>query len=271
MGAALTNAIAGIGRSLFNFPRYFAQLAELFRETLFSLFSGQARLRLISRQIIQIGVSSQLVVIVTGAFTGAVLTAQTYFQFAEVGLETAVGGVVGVGMARELAPVLAGLMVAGRVGASMAAEIGTMKVTEQIDALRALSVHPVDHLVTPRFVAMMISMPILVAESLAFGVLFCWIMAVPVYGISEAWFFKHMLAYAGLPDLSFSLVKGFFFGIIIVIVSCHQGLRVNDGAVGVGNNTTKAVVFSSLLLLISNFFLTLILNIFFPGGFKGGA
>src|SRR5205823_7610403 len=121
-------------------------------------------------QIVEIGLLSQLVVIVTGAFTGAVFAAQTYFQFNRIGMGSAVGAVVSVAIARELGPVLTGLMVSGRVGAAMSAEIGTMKVTEQIHALRALAVYPIDYLVVPRVLAMVVSMPLLTAECIGFGI-----------------------------------------------------------------------------------------------------
>src|SRR3954468_20514535 len=139
-------------------------------ETLRSIFSHKIRWRLFMRQIVEIGLRSQLVVMITGAFTGAVFAAQTYFQFSKLGMGAAVGAVVSVSVFRERGPVLTALMVTGRVGASMSAEIGTMKVTEQIDALRALAVHPIDYLVVPRTLAMMVSMPLLVAECVAIGI-----------------------------------------------------------------------------------------------------
>jgi len=123
------------------------------------------------KQIVEIGFRSQLVVILTGAFTGAVLSAQAIFQMEQFKMETMAGAVVSVGMLRELGPTVTALMLAGRVGASIAAEIGTMKVTEQVDALRSMDVHPVDYLVSPRFLAMVISMPLLIAESAGFGML----------------------------------------------------------------------------------------------------
>jgi phospholipid/cholesterol/gamma-HCH transport system permease protein len=256
-----------LGEGLLLFLTFLGDLGRLVQALGESLLRGRLRWGLIGRQIVGIGFGSQLVVVVTGAFTGAVLTAQTYYQFQTVGLATAVGGVVSTAMFRELGPVLAGLMVTGRVGAAMCAEIGTMKVTEQIDALRAIGVHPVDWLVTPRLVAMMISMPLLVAECIAFGILFSWVIAVPVFGLNQIYFLHHLEVYTGLDDLAFSLVKGFVFGLIIVLACCHQGFTVKNGAEGVGRNTTVAVVSASLLILVTNFFLTLLLNMAFPAGF----
>jgi phospholipid/cholesterol/gamma-HCH transport system permease protein len=204
------------------------------------------------------------VVIVTGAFTGAVFSAQSYYKFNQLGLESAVGALVSVAMCRELAPVLTGLMVAGRVGAAMAAEIGTMKVTEQIDALRALAVHPVDYLVTPRVIATLVSLPLLIAESIAFGIAASALITVLYFQVPVAWFWKHLAYHTELQDIAIGMIKGFVFGLIIVVVSCHQGLVAKNGAVGVGRGTTSAVVLSSLFILVTNFFLTILLNFFFP-------
>ena len=158
------------------FINYLGQLGLLTREIFYSLTKGQKRWRKMWEQVAEIGARSQIVVGVTGAFTGAVLAAQTLFQFKLFGLETAAGGLVSVAMLRELGPTITGLMMAGRVGSAMAAEIGTMKVTEQIDALRSMAVNPVDYLVTPRFLAMLISVPLLIAESAALGMIASYIV-----------------------------------------------------------------------------------------------
>src|SRR5213079_3287080 len=144
------------------------------------IFTHRLRWKLFLNQVVEIGLLSQLVVIITGGFTGAVFSAQTFFQFNKLGMGSAVGAVVSVSLCRELAPVLTALMVAGRVGAAMSAEIGTMKVTEQIDALRALAVYPVDYLVVPRALAMMVSMPLLTAECIGFGIIASYLIAIVV-------------------------------------------------------------------------------------------
>jgi phospholipid/cholesterol/gamma-HCH transport system permease protein len=162
--------------------------------------------------------------------------------------------------------VLTGLMVAGRVGAAIAAEIGTMKVTEQIDALRALGVQPVDYLVVPRTLAMMISMPLLVAECVGLSVLAGLFVAVHVLGVGQAYYVSTMLKFTTSREIEMALTKGFFFAFLIVFVSCHQGLNAREGAVGVGRAPTESVVISSLAILIVNFFLSFALNIVFPGG-----
>ena len=264
------DATAGLltftGRIFLHFLTYLGQLSALMRELMIALRSGVWRLKLVAQQIVAIGYGSQAVVIVTGAFTGAVFTFQSYAKFKEFGFETTVGAVVSVALCRELGPVLAGLMVAGRVGAAMAADIGTMKVTEQVDALRVMGVHPVDYLVLPRFLAMMVSMPFLVAESVTFGLIASYFVTSFGYDMPSAWYLTHLVDHTNLDDLKIGMIKGLIFGMLITIIACHQGLAAENGAVGVGAGTTRAVVISSLVLLIVNFFLSIALNYVYPIG-----
>jgi len=255
-----------VGRVPVGICVYLGQLCFLLLEVVQSLFVARLRVGLVIRQIWEIGARSQLVVGVTGAFTGAVFTAQTFFQFSKLGMSSAVGALVAVSMCRELGPVLAGLMLAGRVGASITAEIGTMKVSEQIDALRTLAVHPVDYLVTPRMIAMLIAMPILVGESIALGVGVSYLVGVQVLGIEGAYFIDNMMTFTDGKDVMMGLLKGAVFGQLIVLISCQQGLNTTNGAVGVGQSTTTAVVNASLAILIVNFFLTMLLNMLIPTG-----
>lgn len=247
-----------------SFLTYLGELYTLSLAVIASLFKGKFRFKQFTKQIYEIGFKSQPVVIITGAFTGSVLTAQAIFQMEQFAMETLGGGLVGVGMLRELGPTITGLMLAGRVGASMAAEIGTMKVTEQIDALRSMDVHPIDYLVTPRFLAMAISIPLLIAESVGFGILSSVFIGTQVFDVNIAYWNLHLVEHTELIDIFISMVKGMSFGMIIVLISCHQGLKASNGAVGVGKGTTSAMVYSSLAILIVNFFLTMLLNIFFP-------
>jgi phospholipid/cholesterol/gamma-HCH transport system permease protein len=253
-----------LGRSVLSILSYYGQLTLLVWDTITSIFSLGIRWKLALRQVVEMGFRSQLVVTVTGAFTGAVFAAQTFFQFNRLGMESAVGPVVSISMFRELGPVLAGLMVAGRVGAAIAAEIGTMKVTEQIDALRALGVQPVDYLVVPRVVALLLSMPLLVAECVGFSLIAGWFVGTRVLGISEAYFLNNMQHYTDGFDIAWALSKGFVFGLVIVFLSCYEGLNAREGAVGVGRAPTEAVVRCSLTILVSNFFLSFGLNVIFP-------
>jgi len=213
-------------------------------------------------QLYFIGVKSQSVVLVTGAFTGMVLCAQTYFQFHKVRMDTATLAVVSVSMCSELGPVLTALMVAGRVGAAMAAELGTMKVTEQIDALRTLAAHPVDFLVVPRFLATFLAMPLLTAESISIGIFSSYIVGTFLLGIDPAYAYYNMIRYTSPGDLIMGLTKSFIFGGLIALIGCYKGLYCGEGAEGVGRATTEAVVYASISVLISNFFLTMTLTHF---------
>jgi phospholipid/cholesterol/gamma-HCH transport system permease protein len=217
-------------------------------------------------QIVEIGHRSQPVVMVTGAFTGAVLAAQSLFQFSTLNMETGAGALVSVAMLRELGPSITALMLAGRVGAAMAAEIGTMKVTEQVDALRSMGVHPVDYLVTPRVLAMLVAMPLLIGESAAFGILASVLVGTGPFNVNPAYWIDQMGRYTDLTDVAIALIKGGVFGLLIVAISCHQGLTARNGAVGVGRGTTRAMVYSALAILVFNFFLTLLMNLVFPAG-----
>ena len=248
-GKRVTEGLEGLGR-----------LSMLAREALGSLLTFKTRWEDFMYQLYYIGVKSQSVVLVTGAFTGMVLCAQTYFQFHKVKLDTATLAVVSVSMCSELGPVLTALMVAGRVGASMAAEIGTMKVTEQIDALRTLATHPVDYLVVPRLMASFIALPLLTAESISIGILSGYLVGVFLLDIDPAYLYYNMLLHTMGIDVAVGLIKSFIFGGIIAIVGCYKGMYCGQGAEGVGRATTEAMVYSSITILISNFFLTLILN-----------
>jgi phospholipid/cholesterol/gamma-HCH transport system permease protein len=259
------SAIGGAFISLFT---YAGELVVLAATTFGSIFSQKLRWRLFLDQVVEIGLRSQLVVVITGAFTGAVFAAQTFFQFNKLGMGSAVGAVVSVSICRELGPVLTALMVTGRVGASMSAEIGTMKVTEQIDALRALAVHPIDYLVVPRALAMMVSMPLLVAECIGVGIAAGYFVAIGLLEVNGTYYMANMVRWTQMRDIVMALTKAFCFALLIVFISCHKGLTTSEGAVGVGKATTQAVVDSSLAVLIFNFFLTMGLNIVFPAGYQ---
>jgi phospholipid/cholesterol/gamma-HCH transport system permease protein len=236
------------------------QISVLAWEAISSLFMLKVSWRSFIYQLYFIGVKSQSVVLVTGAFTGMVLGAQTFFQFHKVKMDTATLAVVGVSMCSELGPVLTALMVAGRVGASTAAEIGTMRVTEQIDALRTLATHPVDYLVVPRLLAAHIALPMLTVESIVLGIGASYLVGVYLLGIDPTYSWYNMLKYTHDIDVAIGLIKAFFYGGIIALVGCYKGMTCGLGAEGVGRATTEAVVYSSITILIANFFLTLALE-----------
>jgi phospholipid/cholesterol/gamma-HCH transport system permease protein len=236
------------------------QITLLAREAVTSLFRFKIAWRDLLYQIYFVGVKSQAVVLITGAFTGMVLAAQTYIQFHKVKMDTATLAVVGVSMCSELGPVLTALMVAGRVGAAMAAEIGTMRVTEQIDALRTLATHPVDYLVVPRILAGLIALPLLTAESTSIGIAAGYFVGVKLLDIDPTYSWAHLLKYTGDTDVVIGLIKAFIYGGILTLVGCYKGMTCGLGAEGVGRATTEAVVYSSIAILISNFFLTMLLE-----------
>jgi phospholipid/cholesterol/gamma-HCH transport system permease protein len=241
-----TDWLCGLGR-----------LTLLAREAFGSLLRGRAQARDVLAQIHFMGVKSQSVVLITGAFTGMVLAAQTFFQFHKVRMDTATLAVVSVSMCSELGPVLTGLMVAGRVGAAIAAELGTMRVTEQIDALRTLATHPVDYLVVPRLLAAHIALPLLTAEAITVGIGAGYVVGVGLLGIDAAYAWHNMLRYTGVVDVLIGLIKAVIYGGIVALVGCYKGLNCGLGAEGVGRATTEAVVVASISILVANFFLTL--------------
>jgi len=236
------------------------RIALLSRDAIASCLTFKFCRRDLVYQIYFIGVKSQSVVLVTGAFTGMVLAAQTYFQFHKVKMDTATLAVVSVSMCSELGPVLTALMVAGRVGAAIAAELGTMRVTEQIDALRTLATHPVDYLVVPRLIAANIALPLLTIESMSIGIIASYIVGVGLLGIDPAYAWYNMLKYSHNSDVMIGLIKSVVYGGIIALIGCYKGLSCVNGAEGVGRATTEAVVYASITILITNFFLTLALE-----------
>src|SRR5262245_34007367 len=217
------------------------RISLLARETIASLFRWRIDWRDLLYQIYFMGVKSQSVVLITGAFTGMVLGAQTYFQFHKVRMDTATLAVVSLSMCSELGPVLTGLMVAGRVGAAIAAEIGSMRVTEQVDALRTLGNHPVDYLVVPRLLALHLALPVLTAEAIAIGIGAGFLVGVVLLGIDPTYSWHNMIRYTGSSDVAVGMIKAVIFGGFVALIGCYKGLYCADGAQGVGRATTEAV------------------------------
>lgn len=223
---------------------------------------------LIRDQLYSIGVLSLPVVAITGISTGLILATQAYFQLADLGMPGATGLLVGKSMVTELGPVLTAVMVTGRVGAAMCAELGTMGVSEQIDALRSMSVHPLRYLVAPRFIAGTLMLPPLTVFSVAMGIMGGYVIVVALFGMDPTVYLDPMPEHIRIFDIISGLVKSLVFGMIIVTVSCFKGLNTSGGAAGVGRATTSSVVICYSLILFSNFVLNLALNLihkqFFP-------
>lgn len=215
---------------------------------------------LIRDQMFEIGVMSLPVVAITGFSTGMVLAAQSFFQLSDKGLASATGLMVAKAMMVELGPVLTAFMVTGRVGAAMCAEIGTMRVTEQIDALRSMAVNPLRYLIAPRFIAGFLMMPLLTVFSCIMGIIGGYIIAVYFYRMPPNVFLDPLPEHITAFDFFSGMVKAFVFGIMIVTISCYRGMKTRGGAAGVGRATTNSVVICYSVILIGNFLLTLFLN-----------
>ncbi len=256
---AFLHFIRHLGKSGISLVDQLGQMGIFMAETFVCLITRPLRVEQTVQQLYFVGVLSQFVVLVTGIFTGAVFAAQIQFQFAKLGMESATGSVATLAICRELGPVLTALMIAGRVGSAMAAELATMKISEQIDALRALAVYPVEYLIVPRYVAMMISLPLLVALAITGGIIAGYVVAVPLLGVDGPYYWDNINKFVEAKDIWIGLIKAFFFSIIIVTVACHKGLSSGSGAESVGKATTEAAVNASISVLIANFFFTLIL------------
>lgn len=238
------------------------ELTLLLRDTLVALRHRPFRGLALLKQMLVLGVHSLPVVTVTAVFTGMVLALQTAYQLKKFGAEIYVGGIVGLSMARELGPVLTSLMVAGRVGAGIAASLGTMQVTEQVDALKTMGTDPVRYLVLPRFLAMLLMLPLLAVFADFIGYLGGYLIGVYWIGINPTLFVKGTARIVAAGDIVHGLFKAAVFGGIIALSGCYAGLKARGGAEGVGRATTAAVVLACMLILISNYFLTALLYIF---------
>lgn len=212
--------------------------------------------RILLQQCFAVGVGSIPVVLITGLFTGMVLALQSANAFARFSAEDLIGTVVSLSMVRELGPVLTGLMVAGRSGSSMAAELGTMRVTEQIDALISMATDPIRFLVVPRIIAAVIMLPCLVLFADLIGIVGGWVVAVRLLGNNPALYERRTLQYLDIDDLIMSLVKAAVFGAVLAAVSCVHGFSVKGGAREVGAAVTRSVVISVMGILFFNYLLT---------------
>ena len=215
---------------------------------------------LIRDQLYEIGVMSLPVVAITGLSTGMVLAAQAFYQLSDKGLSSATGLMVAKSMLVELGPVLTAFMITGRVGAAMCAELGTMKVTEQIDAMRSMSVDPLRYLIAPRFIAGVFMMPLLTVFSCFMGIFGGYLIAVYHYHMPPNVYLDPLPTHITNFDFASGVIKSFIFGVIIVTISCYKGLQTRGGASGVGHATTNSVVICYSIILIVNFLTTLGLN-----------
>jgi len=245
----------------FSFHLILQQVGEvglLFGRTIINIFRKPRETKIFIQQLEEVGVRSLLVVSLTAAFGCLVFALQTYIGFHRyigVGSEAYGGPIISLGLTKELIPILVGLMVAGRVGSAMAAEIGTMKITEQIDALYSLGADPIRYLVAPRTRACFIMVPVLTLYGDISGIVCAYFFNVGM-GVNRIVYLRNTLLYLELWDVLGGLIKAGIFGIVIAIIGSWQGLKTEGGAEGVGRATTRAVVISSIIILILNFFLS---------------
>ena len=252
----LTTFLQAIGSATLNMLAATGRVTLFILDTLRQAFSGPFYLREFGHALIQIGWLSLPVVGLTAFFTGGALALQIYAGGARFSAEAVVPSIVAIGMARELGPVLGGLMVAARVASSIAAELGTMKVTEQIDALVTLSTNPMKYLTLPRVLAATLAVPLLVGVGDAIGILGGYVVGVTRLDFNPAAYIKNTVDFLQLWDILSGMVKGAVFGFIVAIMGCYFGMHSGRGAQGVGRATKSAVVSASVLILAANYILT---------------
>jgi phospholipid/cholesterol/gamma-HCH transport system permease protein len=248
--------LSSVGRGFLDFLTAIGSVTVFVASALSHVVRPRWYWRSIGRQFWEIGYNSLPVVGMTAIFTGMVLALQTYTGFARFEATSAVASVVVISLTRELGPVLGGLIVAGRVGAAIAAELGTMRVTEQIDALETLATNPIKYLVVPRVIAGLISLPILVLIADVIGVLGGYLVGVYALDFNSAGYLQQTMRNLEAMDVISGLAKAAIFGLIISLMGCYHGYRSDRGAQGVGAATTRAVVSASILILVANLCLT---------------
>jgi phospholipid/cholesterol/gamma-HCH transport system permease protein len=255
----LVNILAQIGRAVLALLREVGRAVLFIRDALWQGLTPTYFPRQVAEQMLRIGYNSLPVVGLTAFFTGGALALQIYLGSSRFNAESLVASIVALGITRELGPVLAGLMVAGRVGASIAAELGTMRVTEQVDALVTLSTNPFKYLVGPRIVAAVISLPLLVAIGDTIGIMGGYIVSTRSLDFNAYAYLKNTADFLEVGDVTSGLIKAAVFGFIIAVMGCYHGFHSRGGAQGVGRATTNAVVSSAILILAANFVLTSLL------------
>jgi phospholipid/cholesterol/gamma-HCH transport system permease protein len=248
-----------LGKSTLVSVEEIGKIVVLFLSVLMWMVRPPLKAKNIFKQMEFVGVKSIFVVVLTGTFTGMVLALQSYHGFRLFSAESMVGTAVALSMTRELGPVLTALMVTARAGSAMAAELGTMRVTEQIDALYVMAANPVKHLIVPRVLAGVIMLPFLTVVSDFVGIAGGYLVGVELLGINSGSFIKNIIQHLDMEDIYNGLIKAAFFGLILSLIGCYKGFNTRGGAEGVGRATTEAVVLASISILVSDYFLTAIM------------
>ena len=254
----MRNFIQQLGKSVTDAVEFAGGVFTLLLQTLLAIALPPFRSKQIYEQMVKIGVDTLPIATLTSFFIGVVLAFQSAYQMRRVNAEMYIPSLVSISLCREIGPVLTALVVAGRVGASIAAELGSMKVTEQLDALETLATQPVKYLVAPRFLALFTMLPLLTVYADAIGIFGGYVVSVYKLGLSHALYIRMTFEPLVLKDIFTGLFKTLIFASIISIVSCYEGMRVEGGAEGVGAATTRAVVLSFILIIISDAFFTVI-------------
>jgi phospholipid/cholesterol/gamma-HCH transport system permease protein len=260
---AIVDWIADLGGLMMNWVVTVGDVAQFFLRTVSWIGRRAPRADTLLPNFYQIGVLSLPVVALTGTFIGMVLAVQSHSQFRLLHLETRLGAVINMSLVRELGPVLAATMLAGRVGSAMAAELGTMRVTEQIDALASMGANPIQYLVVPRFLACLVLIPTLTIMADFMGVVGGAGYSIYALGIDSNHYWQNSQDYVGAYDLFSGVFKSLFFGAAIALVSCYRGFHCDPGAEGVGRAATSAFVISFVLILVLDFFLGIALDEFY--------
>lgn len=255
----MTEIVRAIGRTTIGLTRELGRTGKFLVYALYSLLRRPGRPIHILKQIRFIGAKSLFVIVLTAAFTGMVLGLQGYYTLTKFGSEGMLGTAVALSLIRELGPVLSALMVTGRAGSAIAAEIGIMRISEQIDALDTMALDPYKYLISPKFIAAMISMPLLCAIFDVVGIYGGWLVGVKLLGVNPGAYFSEMYKAVEWKDVYSGFVKSFSFGAIIAWIGCYKGYYAGHGAEGVSRATTEAVVLTSVLILVWDYFLTSIL------------
>lgn len=257
--ASVGRSFLGLGRAGYRLVESWGQLIRITVMGTLNLLIPPFRFRLIVRQLEFIGVQSLPIIFLASVFTGGVFTLQSLAAFGMFGAEGMVGGTVGVALTTQLGPTLTGLLVTGRAGSAMAAELGSMRVSEQIDALDAMAVDPMNYLIKPRLWGSVLAMPMLTAVFDGVGIAGSYLVAVPWKGLSEPEFLVRLHDWVDWDDIYQGLLKGLVFGFIMGAVACWKGFYTTGGAKGVGRATTSSVVISSVSILVANFFISWVL------------
>lgn len=268
MSAALdsppTTFIHAIGRMVIEVLRLVGDITLFAWQMIGWLFCRWPRGNVLWPILDQIGVQSLSVILITGSFIGMVLTVQAYDQFALMNMENQLGTVVNVTLVKELGPVLAALMLAGRVGSAMAAELGTMRVTEQIDALTVLGANPIAHLVVPRFLACVLLIPALTLFADGIGVFSGWLFSTQILDVDSYYYWHYSRSFVTGFDVIQGIIKSVLFGGAIAVIACHRGFHSGAGAEGVGRAATEAFVYSFVTILIIDFLVgTFLMEVYF--------